>query len=152
MLISPTGHSKPTANKDGWPVANDKYNTATKFNFSVKYADGAEMIIRNDTDNGVLIEGEKGRIFVNRRKLVGAPVEALQDNPLPDDAIDKVYKGLPREYDARAAHWANFIHCHKKQLEPISDVHSHMEMLNICHLAGISARFGKYREGYEIQM
>lgn len=166
----------PVEFKDGWPVANDKYNTATKFNFSVKYADGAEMIIRNDTDNGVLIEGEKGRIFVNRRKLVGAPVEALQDNPLPDDAIDKVYKGLPREYDARAAHWANFIHCHKKQLEPISDVHSHMEMLNICHLAGISARFGRelkwdnkteqivgddqanaflkreYREGYEIQM
>jgi len=73
----------PVEFKDGWPVSNNMYNTATNFNFSVKYDDGTELVIRNNTDNGVLIEGEKGRIFVNRRKLVGAPVEALQDNPLP---------------------------------------------------------------------
>ena len=80
------------------------------------------------------------------------------------------------EHNARKQHWANFLHCHREQIEPISDVHSHMEMLNICHLAGISARFGRelkwdnaneqivgddqanaflarpYREGYEIEM
>ena len=166
----------PTEYKDGFAVQKDRYNTATKFNFSVKYANGTEMIIRNDTDNGVLIEGEKGKIFVNRGKLNGKPVEELEENPLPKDAIKKVYKGLPMEHDGRAAHWANFLHCHREQLEPISDVHSHMEMLNICHLAGISARFGRdlkwdhkneqivgddqanaflkrdYREGYEIEM
>ena len=166
----------PTDYKDGFAVQKDRYNTATRFNFNVKYANGTEMIIRHNTDNGVLIEGEKGRIFVNRRKLAGKPVEDLVDNPLPKDAIQKVYKGLPVEHDGRLAHWANFVHCHKEQIEPISDVHSHMEMLNICHLAGISARFGRdlkwdheneqivgdeqanaflkreYREGYEIQM
>lgn len=134
------------------------------------------MIIRHDTDNGILITGEKGRIFVNRRKLTGKPVEDLKDNPLPEDAIKKVYKNLPMEANERKQHWANFLHCHREQIEPISDVHSHMEMLNICHLAGISARFGRdlkwesvteeivgddqanaflsrpYREGYEIEM
>ena len=133
----------PTEYKDGFAVQKDRYNTATAFNFSVKYANGTEMIIRNDTDNGILIEGEKGKIFVNRGKLTGKPVEDLEDNPLPEDAIQKVYKGLPMEHNGRAAHWANFLHCHREQLEPISDVHSHMEMLNICHLAGISARFGR---------
>ena len=166
----------PTDYKDGFTVLKDRYNTATDFHFSVKYANGTEMIIRNDTDNGILIEGEKGRIFVNRGKLKGKPVEALAENPLPKDAIQKVYKGLPVEHNGRLAHWSNFIHCHKEKLEPISDVHSHMEMLNICHLAGISARFGRelkwdhkneqiigdeqanaflkrpYREGYEIEM
>jgi len=166
----------PVEFKDGFPVQNDQYNTATDFNFIVKFPGGTEMEIRNDTDNGLMIEGEKGRIFVNRRRLVGKPVEELKDNPLPEDAVKKIYKNLPMERNGRKAHWLNFLHCHREQIEPISDVHSHMRMLNICHLAGISARFGRklnwddtnevitgddqanaflkraYREGYEIQM
>ena len=79
------------------------------------------------------------------------------------------------EFNERKAHWANFLHCHREQIEPISDVHSHMQMLNYCHLAGITARLGReikwdaasetitgdeqansmlarpYREGYEIE-
>ena len=56
-----------------------------------------EIVIKHGGRNGVLIEGEKGRIFVSRRTLDGAPVKALEDNPLPEDAIQKVYKGLPME-------------------------------------------------------
>ncbi|WP_145176971.1 Gfo/Idh/MocA family protein [Rubripirellula lacrimiformis] len=166
----------PVEFKDGVAVQNDRYNTATSFMFNVAYPGGTEMVIRNDTDNGVLIEGDKGRIFVNRRKLAGAPVEALQSNPLPEDAISKVYRGMPMEHNERAQHWANFLHCVRTRETPISDVHTHMEMLNVCHLAGISARLGRdlkwddsseqivgdevansmlsrpYREGYEIEM
>ncbi|CAD76555.1 MAG TPA: gfo/Idh/MocA family oxidoreductase [Rhodopirellula baltica] len=166
----------PVEYKDGKPVQIDRYNTATAFQFNVAYPGGTEMIIRNDTRNGVLIEGEKGRIFVSRGNLSGKPVEDLADNPLPEDAISKVYKGLPVEHNERRAHWFNFLHCHREGLEPISDVHTHMEMLNVCHLAGISARLGRdlkwdneseqivgddqansmlarpYREGYEIEM
>ncbi|MFK8112435.1 MAG: Gfo/Idh/MocA family oxidoreductase [Rubripirellula sp.] len=166
----------PVSYENGFATQNDRYNTATSFLFNVQYPGGTEMIIRNDTDNGVLIEGDKGRIFVNRRKLVGKPVEDLADNPLPEDAISKVYKGLPMEANERSQHWANFLHCHREGKEPISDVHTHMQMLNVCHLAGISARFGRdlkwddsneqivgdveanaflarpYRSGYEIEM
>ena len=166
----------PVEFKDGYPVQNDRYNTATNFHFKVAYPGGTEMIIRNDTDNGALITGEKGRIFVNRGKLVGAPVEALKENPLPEEVVASVYKNLPMEHNGRKAHWANFLHCVRERKEPISDVHSHMEMLNVCHLAGISARLGRdlkwddnaeqivgddeansflarpYREGYEIEM
>ncbi|MFG0287500.1 MAG: Gfo/Idh/MocA family protein [Rhodopirellula sp. JB044] len=166
----------PVEFKDGVAQQNDRYNTATAFNFTVKYPGGTEMIIRNDTDNGVLLEGDKGRIFVNRGKLVGKPVDDLKENPLPEDALSKVYKGLPMDLNGRSQHWANFLHCHREGLEPISDVHSHMQMLNLCHLAGICARTGRdltwddaseqivgdeqansmlarpYREGYEIEM
>ncbi len=161
---------------DGKPVANDRYNTATSFLFTVKFPGDTQMIIRNDTDNGCLIEGDKGRLFVSRGKLTGTPVEQLKDHPLPEDAIAKVYKNLPMIDNERKAHWACFLECHKSGKEPISDVHSHMKMLNICHLAGISARVGRslkwndkteqiegdelansmlqrpYREGYEIEM
>ena len=166
----------PVEFKDGYPTQNDRYNTATKFMFNVAYPGGTELVIRNDTDNGVLIEGDKGRIFVNRNKLVGKPVEDLADDPLPADAVSKVYKGLPMEGNERSAHWANFLYCVRERKEPISDVHTHMQMLNVCHLAGISARFGRelkwddrveqivgddeangflarpYRSGYEIEM
>ena len=133
----------PVEFKKGFPVENDRYNTATSFLFTLKYPGDTEVVIRHDTDNGVLIEGDKGRIFVNRSRLVGKPVEDLADNPLPEDAIQKAYKGLPMERNERQAHWANFLHCHREQIEPISDVHSHMEMLNLCHLAGIRARLGR---------
>jgi len=166
----------PVTFKDGVPVERDRYNTATEFHFTVDFPGGTQMVIRHDTDNGVLIEGEKGRIFVSRGKLAGAPVDELKDNPLPEGALAKVYKNLPMEDEERKGHWANFLYCAKNRKEPISDVHSHMKMLNICHLAGISARLGRSlkwddtteqivgdeqanamlarpsREGYEIEM
>lgn len=166
----------PVEFEKGFPKQSDRYNTATDFSFTLKYPGGTEVVIRHDADNGVLIEGDKGRIFVNRNRLVGKPIEELADNPLPADAIQKAYKGLPMEGNERRAHWANFLHCHREQIEPISDVHSHMEMLNLCHLAGIRARLGRdltwdavkqvitgddeansflsrpYREGFEIEM
>ncbi len=172
-----TGSAKhPVDFVDAMPVRDDCYNTPMSFQFTYEFPGGTELVLRDDTDNGCLIEGDKGRIFVNRGKLVGAPVDELADNPLPEDAISKVYKGLPIENNERSAHWYNFLHCHREQLEPISDVHSHMAMLNLCHLAGIAARTGRdlawdaaaeqitgdeqanamlsrdYREGYEIEM
>jgi hypothetical protein len=132
--------------RDGLPVERDRYNTATEFHFTAEFPGGTRMVIRHDTDNGVLIEGDKGRIFVSRGKLAGEPVDALKDHPLPDDAIAKAYKNLPMQDNERKGHWANFLHCAKTRQEPISDVHSHMRMLNICHLAGISARLGRSLE------
>jgi hypothetical protein len=169
----------PVAFKDGIPVEKDRYNTATEFQFVAQFPGGTQLVIANkvpEFDNGVLIEGDQGKLFVNRGKLTGAVIEALKDNPLPENAIQKAYKNLPMESKERTAHWANFFHCVRSRSEPISDVHSHMKMLNVCHLAGISARLGReikwddtnetivaddmaasmlvrpYRKGYAIEM
>jgi predicted dehydrogenase len=147
QTAGPTGirgtATHPVEFKDGMPVQTDRFNTATEFLFTVDFPGETQVIIRHDTDNGVLIEGDKGTIFVNRKKLTGAPVEALKDDPLPVNAVAKVYRNMPMEGDERQAHWANFLHCVRSGSEPISDVHSHMRMLDICHLAGISARLGR---------
>ena len=175
-LISVSGTAEhPVDMKDGMPVQTDRYNTATKFKLTCKFPGDVEMLITNE-GNGVLIQGDKGRIYVNRGRLSGKPVEDLADNPLPDGSLAQVYKGLPMLNNERKGHWANFVHCVKNRLDPISDVHSHMRMLNVCHLASICGRLGRtikwddanekivgddvaasmlsrpYREGYEIEM
>ena len=163
--------------KDGMPQQANRYNTAREFDLTVKFADGdVEMNVRHDVDNGILFEGDGGRIFVNRGKLVGKAIDELEAKPLPEDAVAKIYRNMPMVENNRGAHWENFIHSIENRTLPISDVHSHMKMLNVCHLAGISCRLDRtikwdqstetivgdelaqsmmsrpYREGYEIEM
>lgn len=134
---------KPVAYENGYPTEDDRYNMPHAYNLNVLMEGGVELTIRNDTANGVLIEGEKGRIFVNRGKLTGKPVEDLQSDPLPEDAVDRAYRGMARKDTAHRAHWFNFYNCLQSREQPISDVASHMRALNICHLSNIAARLGE---------
>jgi len=138
IWIDPVMAEHPVEIKDGYPTVDNRYNTATKFNIKAVYDDGMELTIRHDTDNGIQFEGTKGRIFVNRGKLVGKPVEDLASNPLPDGSLEKVYKN--REL---TDHVANFFEAVAARKEPISDVFSHHRALTTCHLAGIAARVGR---------
>lgn len=117
------------------------FETAVTFNVDCRFEDGTQMIICDKTegfDNGVLIEGEKGRIFVNRERLTGKPVEELASNPLPEDALQKVYKGRKP-----TGHMDDFFACVKSRDLPVSDVFSHHRALTSCHLANIAIRLGR---------
>ncbi|QDU92458.1 Gfo/Idh/MocA family protein [Lignipirellula cremea] len=138
ISVDPIMVEHPVEFQDGYPKVDNAYNTATKFHIKAIYHDGVELILRHDTDNGILFEGTEGRIFVNRGKLVGKPVEDLASNPLPDGAMEAVYKG--REL---TDHVANFFAAVASRQEPISDVFSHHRALTTCHLAGIAARVGR---------
>ncbi len=128
----------PVELEHGMPTRDDMFNTATEFMVTCTFADGAELIIRHDTDNGVLIEGEKGRIFVNRGRLTGTPVDELKERPLPEGLLQKVYKGKQPGY-----HMRNFVECMRDRSDPISDVYSHHRALTTCHLANIAIRLGR---------
>jgi predicted dehydrogenase len=131
----------PVPFKDGYPTETNKYNTATQFVVNCKFASGTELIITDVTpehDNGVLVEGENGRIFVNRGKLTGAPVEELATNPLSSELLARLYKGKQP-----GNHMRNFIECLKDRGEPVSDVYSHHRALTTCHLANIAIRLGR---------
>ena len=95
VLVEPLLVEHPVEFKNGYPVRTDCYNTATRFLIKASYADGMQLSIRHDSDNGILFEGTKGRIFVNRGRLTGKPVEDLKDDPLPDGIMEEVYKGQP---------------------------------------------------------
>ena len=128
----------PVPFKDGYPQDPSKYNTATQFRITAHFADGKEIEIRHDQGNGILFEGTKGRIFVNRGRITGKPVEELASNPLPDGALEEAYKNR-----SLTDHFRNFFAGVVDRKEPISDVYSHHRALSTCHLAGIAARLDR---------
>ncbi len=138
VFVDPVLAKHPVKFKDGYPTDDSRYNTATEFLIKATFADGKEIEIRHDKDNGILFEGTEGRIFVNRGRLSGVAVNELATKPLPDGAIEHVYKDCPL-----VDHFQNFFDAVVTRKEPISDVHSHHRALTTCHLAGIAARFGR---------
>ena len=97
------------------------------------------MVITSRGDNGVSFEGTKGRIFVNRGKITGTPIEENWDKDMYTDAdVSALYKGKPHE-----GHKQNFYRCISEGGLPVSDVYSHVQTMNSCHLAAIAARLGR---------
>jgi predicted dehydrogenase len=136
--VTPLEYALACKYEKGYPVEHDRYNVATEFTLRADMPGGVELIITSQGDNGILFEGTKGRFFVSRGKIVGAPVEELKDNPLPEGAVEKVYGGpIPRN------HSVNFIEAMDSRKQPISDVWSHNRMLEICHLSNIAMRLGR---------
>lgn len=136
--ILPEMVKHPVEFRDGFPTDPSRYNTATEFLLRAKFADGAEIEIRHDGDNGILFEGTEGRLFVNRGRIAGKAVDDLKDNPLPSGALEAAYKNRPL-----VDHFRNFFEAARDRVEPISDVHSHHRALSTCHLAGIAARLNR---------
>ncbi|MEO1497454.1 MAG: Gfo/Idh/MocA family oxidoreductase [Planctomycetota bacterium] len=129
----------PVELRDGQPVVDDHFNTSHDFAVSCFFEDGVQMDITSRADNGILFEGERGRLFVNRGRIAGTPIEEEWDRELwTDDGRRALFKGKPFE-----GHKENFYRCIREGGEPVSDVVSHTQMLNTCHLAVIAARLGQ---------
>ena len=137
--IDGTDVKHPVPFKDGFPTVDDAYNTAHDFAVVCRFPSGVEMVIDSRSDNGVLFEGEKGRIFVNREKITGKPIEEGWDKDQYTDAdVMTLYKGKPFE-----GHKQNFYRCIREGGLPVSDVFSHVMAMNTCHLASIAGRLGR---------
>jgi predicted dehydrogenase len=125
--------------KDGYPTEDDRYNTSHDFAVTCTFPSGVEMVVTSRGDNGILFEGAKGRIFVNREKITGKPIEEQWDKDQFTDAdVRALYKGKPFE-----GHKANFYRCIREGGLPVSDVFSHVIAMNTCHLTAIAARLGR---------
>ncbi|TWU63432.1 MULTISPECIES: Gfo/Idh/MocA family protein [Crateriforma] len=125
------------------------YNTAMKFNIELTYENGSVLSVNdhytreNDNvnfPNGILFEGEKGRIFVNRGKLEGRPVDALTDADRAelDEKITELCKGKKP-----GGHMGNFFECISDGGLPISDVWTHHRTMTSCHLCNIALMLGR---------
>ncbi|MBI2823102.1 MAG: Gfo/Idh/MocA family oxidoreductase [Planctomycetia bacterium] len=129
-----------------FPNVPDGYNVARDFRARLRYADGVEVEVLDDGRAGVMVEGEEGRIFVNRGVLSGKPVEQLADHPLPreefslygDDNRDRPERS--GKLEAIKNHMGNFYDCLLARRDPISDVASQHRSATACHVANISMR------------
>ena len=141
--IDPVEVKHPVEFKDGYPTDDSQFNAALSFKVVCTFADGTVMHVRDEAndkgfDNGIMFEGTGGRYLVNRGKLVGAPVEALQKNPLSDDPYQILYGQAKPE-----SHMKHFFECVDSREQPISDVKSHNAMLNVCHAINVALRLGR---------
>lgn len=136
VTIDGTDANHPVAYKDGWAQADDCYNTSHDFSVKCTYASGIEMVVESRGDNGILFEGSKGRLFVNRGKITGTPIDEHWDkDQFGPEQLEALYKGKPFE-----GHKNNFYRCLSEGGLPVSDVYSHLQVMNTCHLSGIAAR------------
>ena len=133
---------------NGEATLPNTYNTATNFSIDLKFADGALLQVNDEVNredgvkfgNGILFEGENGRIFVNRGKLQGKIVDDMSaaDKEEIDEAVQKLYKGK-----RLAGHMQNFYDCIDDGSDPISDVYSHHRTMTSCHLCNIALMLGR---------
>ncbi|MEM6776112.1 MAG: Gfo/Idh/MocA family oxidoreductase [Planctomycetota bacterium] len=153
IKIDPIAVEHPVEFDDqGMPLSDDQFNCAIKFNVRCTFADGTEFYVRDSApelgfDNGVMFEGSLGRFLVNRGKLVGAPVERLERDPLPSGAIESLYAdpsaaSLPNP-GQEGYHMRNFVECIKTRKTPASDMVTHNRMLNVCHAINVAMRLGR---------
>ena len=137
--IDGTDARHPVEFRDGYPTRDDSFNTSNDFNIICEFDNGIRMDVTSRGDNGILFEGTKGRIFVNRSKIVGKPIEENwdQDQYTDQDRV-RLYKGKPYE-----GHKENFFRCIAEGGLPVSDVFSHVQTMNVCHLCSIAARLNR---------
>jgi predicted dehydrogenase len=139
VVIDGTDAHHPVPFKDGYPTVDDSYNTSHDFAVNCRFPGGVEMIVTSRGDNGILFEGTKGKMFVNRGKITGTPIDEQWDKDVFGDAdLSVLYKGKPYE-----GHKQNFFRCVREGGLPVSDVFSHVIAMNTCHLAAIAARLGR---------
>ena len=143
VKVEPVMAKHPVPFENGMPTDPTQYNAATDFHVTATFRNNAVLHIRNDAkdlgfDNGLMLEGTDGRIFVNRGKLTGAAVDSMKDNPLKEETLKSLYKGKQP-----GDHMKNFFECIVDRTQPISDVHSHHRAMTVCHLANIAIRLDR---------
>ena len=130
------------------PGQAEGYNVAERFEARYTYPSGVEMVVSDEGRNGILFEGDAGRMFVSRGDLVGTPVEDLANDPLPrEDFALYEHDNLDRQprvgkIHAITNHVGNLLDCIESRNTPISSVESQHRSVTTCHLGNIGMRLG----------
>lgn len=130
-------HSGPISTEGTAEFHPEKwYETTMNCRFTHTYANGAKVIVgqlQKDIPGGCTFIGTKGKIFVDRSKIVSTPDDILKE-PLADN-VERLYKSKN--------HHQNFLDCIKSRELPICDVEIGHRSATVCHLGNIAARLGR---------
>lgn len=113
-----------------------QYNVAHTFDCALTLHNGNTINLTSGP-NELIISGDKGKIRVNRGGLTGKIVEEIaaskKETAWLNEEVKKLYRNMPMQ-----GHMANFFHCIKTKELPVSDVYTHCNSVNACHLANIA--------------
>ena len=132
-----------------YPNVTDGFNVSLDFHAKYTYADGVVMEVLDNGRNGIMFEGDKGRLFVNRGTIAGAPVDDLAKNPLPREKFTSYdHDNLSRpermgKLDAITNHMGNFFDCILTRNTTLSNVTCQHRSVSTCHLGNIAMRLGR---------
>jgi predicted dehydrogenase len=130
---------------DSGPVSIDGTATFTQPNISevtetcritYTYANGVQVTLgqlQKEIPVGVTFIGEKGKLFVTRKKLTCDPAAVLEQD----------VASLPVQLYRSNDHHRNFLSCLKTREKPAADVEIGHRSATVCHLGNIVARLGR---------
>lgn len=141
--IEDSGPTEIDGSRTRLPEVADGFNTPTDYDVDLKYGD-VLVKITSGGDHGVLITGDKGRIFVDRGRLTGKPIEMQEADASLKDPVMKASEALFHGNTAKLGdHMGNFFEAWQKGLPVVSDVVGQHRVVSACHLANISIRLGR---------
>ncbi|MEM9659191.1 MAG: gfo/Idh/MocA family oxidoreductase, partial [Planctomycetota bacterium] len=132
-----------------FPSVAGGYNVATDFSAKLTYANGVELRVADEGRRGILFEGDRGKLFVNRAVIAGGPIDRLESDPLHREEFSVYdFDNLSRperagKLDAITNHMGNFFDCIEARRTPISPVEDSHRTVSSCHLANIAMRLGR---------
>jgi predicted dehydrogenase len=115
------------------------YNVVRSFDVDLTLSTG-NVIKLISGDNELIIQGEKGKIRVNRGSLNGKPVQEVDADPKAKEEIEKLMAEIAGEpLDTfRQGHMANFFKCVRSGKLPVANVFDHVRAVNACHFANVA--------------
>lgn len=128
------------ATGDGEFPTSGLFTTATRVDFTVRYANGVRLRCRTRprgaSDMSVTFRGSEGRLSVDRGRI-GAYPESILKEPLGADAV--------RLYESRD-HKQNFLDCVRSRRAPAADAETGHRSATVCHLGNIAMLLGRRLE------
>lgn len=109
------------------------YDAAVHYEFRCRYANGVEMVVTDDFENGVRWEGSDGWVFVSRSRIDAEPFSLLQHTLAPDDVH------LPRS----AGHRRDFIDAVRTRGATIAPIEEAHRTITVAHLGNLAMQLGR---------
>jgi myo-inositol 2-dehydrogenase / D-chiro-inositol 1-dehydrogenase len=112
------------------------YTVFMRFDCTLRFA-GGHTINLVSRGNEIILEGDQGRIRVNRGGLTGRPIEQINasaaDREWLNETVANLYRGMNM-----TSHMGNFFDCVQDRTLPISDVFTHNRAMEAAHTANIA--------------
>jgi len=128
------------------PSISGGYDVPADFRARLDFATGETIEIRTTEErtrpSGILFEGEKGTLWVDRENLEGPAAEELRSKPFPPDAI-RLHSSPTVTTLPTVQHLSHFYAVVKGVASPVSDAESAHASNVALHLANISIRLGR---------